>query len=236
MRPSISRRPAAPSSGLRAILFALWASLAAGCAAPVMEAPARALEANPGEAEVDLLWREGRMDSALAIAREAAERGFPWAQLRMGMFHDLGEGVAEDDATAVGWYEKAAAQFAERDGMGLAILVGLSDRRGFFRQWDDALAARFFLARHYWKGSGVRHDITRAWLLADNVRRLSDYRSVEACETHSRSLYREEIHARCAITQEEIGDLIRGIEEEMTDEEREAAAKRAESWEYAPAP
>lgn len=201
-----------------------------------METPARALEANPGEAEVDILWREGEMESALAIAQEAAEKGFPWAQLRMGMFHERGEGVVQSDAVAVDWYRKAAVQFAERDGMGLAILVGLSDRRGFFRQWDDALAARFFLARHYWKGSGVRHDATRAWLLADNVRKLSEFRMIEACDTDSRTLYRETSHAQCAITRKEIRDLIRGIEEEMTDEEKAAAAEQSESWEYVPSP
>ncbi len=214
----------------------LWASLAAGCTAGVMEAPARALEANPGEAEVDILWREGEMEPALAIAREAAEQGFPWAQLRMGLFHEWGEGVAQDDTAAVGWYRKAAVQFAERDGMGLAILIGLDERRGFFRQWDDALAARFFLARHYWKGRGVRYDITRAWLLADNVRRLSEFKSIEVCDTDSRTLYRETRHAQCAISREEIGDLIRGIEEQMTDEEKAAVAERSEGWEYAPRP
>ena len=201
-----------------------------------MRAPAQALEANPGEAEVDILWREDEMEQALTIARKAAEQGFPWAQLRMGMFHEQGEEVAQDDAVAVDWYRKAAAQFAERDGMGLAILVGLSDRRGFFRQWDDALAARFFLARHYWKGAGVRHDIVHAWLLADNVRNLSDFRMIEACDTDSRTLYRETIHARCSITQAEINELIRDIEGEMTDEERIVAAERAVDWEYTPLP
>ena len=210
--------------------------MAAGCTAGVMETPARALEANPGEAEVDILWREDEMESALAIAREAAEQGLPWAQLRMGMFHERGEGVAQDDATAVGWYRKAAVQFAERDGMGFAILVGLSDRRGFFRQWDDALAARFFLARHYWKGSGVRYDVTRAWLLADNVRKLSEFRMIEACDTDSRTLYREMNHPECVITQDQIDGLIREIEAHMTDEEKAAVVGRAEGWDYEPTP
>lgn len=224
------------SPGSRTILLVLWASLAAGCTAGVMETPARALEANPGEAEVDILWREDEMESALAIARGAAEKGFPWAQLRMGMFHELGEGVAQDDAAAVDWYRKAAGQFAERDGMGLAILVGLSDRRGFFRQWDDALAARFFLARHYWKGSGVRYDIIRAWLLADNVRKLSEFKTIEVCDTDSRTLYREMSHPECVITQDQIGALIQEIEVHMTDEERAEVAGRAESWDYGSVP
>lgn len=224
------------SLGSRTILLMLWVSLTAGCTAGVMEAPARALEANPGEAKVDILWREGEMAPALAIARDAAEGGFPWAQLRMGMFYDHGEGVAEDDAAAVGWYRQAAAQFAERDGMGLAILAGLSDRRGYFRQWDDALAARFFLARHYWQGTGVRHDIVRAWLLADNVRRLSDHRMIEACDPASRTLYREMNHPECVITQDQIDGLIREVEAQMTDEEKAAAAGRAAGWDYGPAP
>ena len=201
-----------------------------------MEAPARALEANPGEAEVDILWREGEMESALASAREAAEKGFPWAQLRMGMFHQLGEGVAQDDAVAADWYRKAAAQFAEQDGMGLAILVGLSDRRGFFRQWDDALAARYFLAHHYWKGSGVRYDIVRAWLLADNVRKLSEFKMIEACDTDSRTLYREMDHPECVITQDQIDGLIQEIEAHMTDEEKAAGVGQAEGWDYEPIP
>ena len=224
------------SIGPGAILLVFCAPMVAGCAAEVMERSARALEANPGEAEVDILWREDEMGSALTIARKAAERGFPWAQLRMGMFYDRGEGVAEDDAVAVDWYRKAAAQLAERDGMGFAILIGASGRRGFFRQRDDALAARFFLAQHYWRGSGVRHDIARAWLLADNVRRLSDYRMIEACDTDSRTLYRETSHARCAITRADINALIRDLEEEMTAEERAVAAERSEGWEYAPSP
>ena len=203
-----------------------------GCTAGVMEVPARALEANPGEAEVDILWREGEMESAVAIARTAAGKGFPWAQLRMGMFHERGEGVAQNDAAAVGWYRKAAIQFAKRDGMGLAILIGLSDRRGFFRQWDDALAARFFLARHYWKGSGVPHDVVFAWLLADNVRKLSEFKQIEVCDTDFRTLYRETSYAQCAITREEIGDLIREIEEDMTDRERAIAVGQSEGWEY----
>ena len=220
----------------RAILLALWVSLVGGCTAGVMETPARALEANPGEAEVDILWREGEIGSALAIAGEAAAQGYPWAQLRMGMFHEQGEGVAQDDAAAVGWYRKAAAQFAEREGMGLAILAGLSDRRGFFRQWDDALAARFFLARHYWQGTGVRHDVVRAWLLADNVKKLSEFRTIEACDMDSPALYRETNYAPCAITQEEIDGLIRAIEGEMTEKERITAAGQSAAWEYAPLP
>ena len=223
------------SPGFTAVLLAVWVLLATGCA-EAMRAPAQALEANPGEAEVDILWREDEMEQALTIARKAAEQGFPWAQLRMGMFHEQGEEVAQDDAVAVDFYRKAAAQFAERDGMGLAILVGLSDRRGFFRQWDDALAARFFLARHYWKGAGVRHDIVHAWLLADNVRKLSDFRMIEACDTDSRTLYRETRHAQCAITQTEIDDLIQDIERDMIDEEKRIAEEQSAGWEYAQPP
>ena len=59
---------------------------------------------------------------------------------------------------------------------------------------------------------------------------------IEACDTDSRTLYRDTSPALCAITRKEIGELIRGIEEDMTEEERAAATEQSEGWEYAPLP
>ncbi len=216
-------------------MLAAGAMLASGCA-ETLERPARALEANPHEAEVDALWRDGDMAGALPLAQEAAAQGYPWAQLRMGMFASQGDGIQKNDAAAVIWYRKAAAQFAEPDGMGLDLMVGLSDRHGFFRQWDDALAARFLLARHYYEGAGVGYDITRAYLLADNVRKLSEGRTIEACDMDYRTLYRKVHHPQCAITPEEVRTLLHGIEAHMTEQDRALAAEQAAGWEYTPLP
>ena len=216
-------------------MLAAGTMLASGCA-ETLEAPARMLAANPNEAEVDALWRDGDMERALPLVREAAAQGYPWAQLRMGMFAARGDGTPKNDAEAVGWYRKAAAQFAEPDGMGLQLAAGLSDRHGFFRQWDDALAARFLLARHYYEGAGIGYDITRAYLLADNVRKLSEGRTLEACDMDYRTLYREVNHPQCAITQQEIRALQHDIEAHMTDQERTLAAEQAVGWQYAPLP
>ncbi len=216
-------------------LFLVGGFVLGGCA-EMLEEPARALAANPGEAEVDAFWRDGAMNEALPLAQQAASEGLPWAQLRMGLFHELGEGVAQSDAKAVLWYRKAAVQFAEPDDLvlGLEIVVGLSDRQGYFRQWDDALAARFHLARHYLAGSGVPYDIERAYLIAANVLKLSENRTLEVCDMDYRTLYREVNFPQCAITQAEIHELLKNIETYLTDSERARVKQASENWEFAP--
>ena len=46
----------------------------------------------------------------IAAYRAAAERGEAWAQFNLGNMYYNGEGVPQDDATAVMWYTKAAEQ------------------------------------------------------------------------------------------------------------------------------
>ena len=46
----------------------------------------------------------------IAEWRAAADNGEALAQYNLGLLHDLGEGMPEDDATAVKWYTKAAEQ------------------------------------------------------------------------------------------------------------------------------
>ncbi len=46
----------------------------------------------------------------IAEYRAAAAKGEAWGQYNLGRMYAKGEGVAEDDATAVKWYTKAAEQ------------------------------------------------------------------------------------------------------------------------------
>ena len=46
----------------------------------------------------------------IAEYRAAADKGEAWAQYNLGIMYANGEGVPEDDATAVKWYTKAAEQ------------------------------------------------------------------------------------------------------------------------------
>ena len=41
---------------------------------------------------------------------KAAEKGLASAQNDLGWYYEMGTGVEEDEATAIKWYEKAAAQ------------------------------------------------------------------------------------------------------------------------------
>ncbi|WP_162917374.1 tetratricopeptide repeat protein [Dongia deserti] len=52
----------------------------------------------------------GDYDGALAVWRPLAEGGDVTMQLLVGSIYDYGQGVPQDDAEAVKWYERAAAQ------------------------------------------------------------------------------------------------------------------------------
>ena len=52
----------------------------------------------------------GDYDGALAIWQPLAEQGDVQTQLLVGSIYDFGQGVPQDDAEAVKWYERAAMQ------------------------------------------------------------------------------------------------------------------------------
>lgn len=53
---------------------------------------------------------KGDYQGALAVWQPLAEQGDPKMQLLVGSIYDYGQGVPQDDAEAVKWYERAAAQ------------------------------------------------------------------------------------------------------------------------------
>ena len=139
-------------------LFIIILSLTA-CAGP---------NPNPGERSADIAWEKYDYDTAFEILLPAAERGEPWAQLRVGVAYELGSGVVKDIPTAIEWYEKAASQEAEGNWAN-GQLVGASGRSGYFNQNSDALIARFQLANIYLRGEGVKKDPAKALELAQYV-------------------------------------------------------------------
>ena len=93
------------------------------------------------------LYKEGKTlydakkyEQAFPKLKAAAEKGHKKAQYRVGLCYDKGRGVAEDDAMAVKWYQKSAAQ--------------------------DYAKAQYELAKCYVKGEGVAKDEAKAksWL------------------------------------------------------------------------
>ena len=123
---------------------------------------------NPGERTVDVAWEKYDYDTAFKVLMPAAERGEPWAQLRVGVAYELGSGVAKDIPTAITWYEKAASQESEGNWAN-GQLVGAAGKAGYFNQNSDALIAKFQLANIYLRGEGVAKDPAKALELAQYV-------------------------------------------------------------------
>ncbi len=81
-------------------------------AAPQTAAPQTAAQSAPGGSAQEGWDAFGRGDyaGALAIWQPLAEQGDVSMQLLIGSIYDLGQGVPQDDAEAVKWYERAAEQ------------------------------------------------------------------------------------------------------------------------------
>ena len=60
--------------------------------------------------EALLAIQQGNYEQAVRLLRPWAERGDAWAQYSLGVMYYRGRGVAQDDAQAREWLEKAAAQ------------------------------------------------------------------------------------------------------------------------------
>lgn len=135
---------------------------------------------NPGERTVDVAWEKYDYDTAFEVLMPAAERGEPWAQLRVGVAYELGSGVTKDIPTAITWYEKAASQESEGNWAN-GQLVGAAGEAGYFNQNSDALIAKFQLANIYLRGEGVAKDPAKALELAQYVSDKTQGNSIFYC-------------------------------------------------------
>ena len=141
------------------ILLAIMLFVLAGCAG---------MNPNPGERTADTNWEMGNYSKASEVAKAAAERGDPWAQLRMGIYYNSGYGVEVDIPKAIEWYKKAARQLKEGK-WAEGYIVGVNGKSGYFGQKNDALIAQYRLADIYFNGVGVEKDLTLSYLLLNNV-------------------------------------------------------------------
>ena len=103
---------------------------------------------NPGERTVDIAWNKGEFSKAFKIAKERAELGEPWAQLRLGIFYENGWGTTKDLNSAEEWYRRASQQEASGDWAD-GKLVGAAGELGYFNQNSDSLIAKSNLAQLY---------------------------------------------------------------------------------------
>lgn len=135
---------------------------------------------NPGERTADIAWANYDYSGALKVLQPAAERGEPWAQLRMGVAYELGSGVTKDTSKAIKWYELAAAQEAQGNWAN-GQLVGTAGKAGYFNQNSDALIAKYQLANIYLRGDGVSPDPQKALVLAQYVSDKTQGNSIFYC-------------------------------------------------------
>ena len=138
------------------------------------------LNPNPGERTVDVAWEKYDYNTAFKVLKPAAERGEPWAQLRMGVAYELGSGVTKNIPTAIAWYEKAASQESEGNWAN-GQLVGATGKAGYFNQNSDALIAKFQLANIYLRGEGVPQNLAKALELAQYVSDKTQGNSIFYC-------------------------------------------------------
>ena len=110
----------------------------------------------------------------IAEARAAADKGEAWAQYNLGNMYANGEGVPEDDATAVKWYTKSAEQgYADAQ-----LNLGFMYDNGYGVPEDDATAVQWYtkaaeqglasaqnnLGIMYVTGAGVPEDDVMAYM------------------------------------------------------------------------
>lgn len=151
------------------ILYLTTLIVFAGCAGP---------NPNIGERTTDMGWMSKKYNTAFESAKPHAEKGEPWAQLRLGMFYENGWGVEKNIPKAVEWYQKAALQKAS-GGWAEGVMVGAMGRNGYFNQNSDARIAQYNLSGIYLRGRGVDKSLEQAYL---NIRAVVD-------ETNGRELF-----------------------------------------------
>ena len=128
---------------------------------------------NPGERTTDTDWEQGDYSRAIEVARPAAEQGYPWAQLRLGIYYDSGYGVEVDTPEAIKWYKLAARQL-EEGKWAEGYIIGATGEFGYFGQKNDALIAQYRLADLYYNGEGIDRNLVLSLLIINNVIAKSD--------------------------------------------------------------
>lgn len=176
---------------------------------------------NPGERTADTNWEWGNYKKAYEVARNAAERGEPWAQLRLGIYYNNGIGVDVNIPEAVRWYKMAARQF-EEGKWAEGYIVGAFGKSGYFGQKNDALIAQYRLADLYFDGEGIEKNLLISYLLINNVIKKSngEPQIFFCCDWSGGRWFR----------QTQFTELKSKLENAMSQEQLSAAVQASESW------
>jgi len=119
---------------------------------------------NIGERTADIANYMGKHEKELATLHSHARE--PWAQLRLGMVYEYGDGVETNYTKALEWYLRAALQHGKgRWAEGEFLAVG---KRGYYGVNYDAGNAQLRIARMYETGKGVKTNLLEASLWAQH--------------------------------------------------------------------
>lgn len=178
---------------------------------------------NPGEKEADTYIHKKEYDEAIRIVEPLAEQGVPWAQLRLGIAYEYGQGKKQNFSTALEWYRKAAKQIVDlpwADG----VQVLSSGDAGYFNQNNDARVAQYLIARIYAEGrSSINKNPAEAWLWAHYAQQSSGGNDILFCCENSK-LKPKKIEA------ERVETLLRSIETELPAGTLEKLRAQAQYW------
>ena len=143
-----------------------------GCAGP---------NPNPGERTIDMgIMGNSLTEYDLENLRNKAEKGFPWAQLRMGVIHEKGNGVIKNLDKAERWYTLTAENYGD-DAWSNGHMIGAIGKAGYFNQNSDALIAKFQLAGIYLDKNSGKLNISKGYELIKEVKEKSNNTYIFYC-------------------------------------------------------
>jgi hypothetical protein len=196
---------------LRLVLIVFYTSCLSSCSGP---------NPNPGERTADILWSQYKHEKAINIIKPKAEEGLPWAQLRMGVAYQLGNGVKKDFDLALHWYKKVATQNGE-GGWANGKLVGAFGKPGYFNQNSDAMVAQYQISTIYLSSDKKHEDIIKAYLWINYVIARSNGMSIFYCCEFSGGRW---------IPQSLIRETLAQINKKITPKQKEIAEATFKTW------
>ena len=117
-------------------------------------------------------YESGAYDRAMALLLPLAEAAEPEAQFLVGQMHDFGQGVVQDDSTALTWYFTAARMGHGGAQFGVARM--LDSGEGLLQRFVDSYAWASIAADQGVPGAAAHRDLIGSILSARELVRAKE--------------------------------------------------------------
>jgi TPR repeat protein len=171
-----------------------WCGVVLALLACLLACPVRADE----HSEIEAALVQGRAAVVLPELHRLADAGDPEAAFNLGLLYDIGHGVRQDWAAAMGWYKQAAVlghptatfNVGVMYDAGRGVAQDPTEAARWYRRAADLGIARadYNLGLMYLRGDGVKRDPA----LARRYFQAAERRGVGAAESHLASLDKAE--------------------------------------------